>query len=53
MFPGQMPPRAEKIEPRRMKNIPKIEDEEWKKIGSKRSRILFVAPMIHVTPPEE
>ena len=48
-----MPPRAEKIKPRRMKNIPKIEDEEWKKIGSKRNSILFVAPIIRVTLPEE
>ena len=53
IFPGQMPPRTEKIKPRRMKNIPKIEDEEWKKIGSKRNSILFVAPIIRVTLPEE
>ena len=53
MYPGQLPPRVENIIPRRMENIPKMEDEEWKKIGSKRNKILFVAPIIHVTVPEE
>ena len=37
MLLGQLPPRPQKIEPRRMQ-LPSGFSDEWKKIGSKRSK---------------
>ena len=50
-YPGQLPPRNMKIIPKRIQNIPKLEDEEWKKIRSRRKRTILVAPYIHVSAP--
>ena len=36
---SQLSPRVQCIQPRRMKSIPREEDEEWKRIGWKRITI--------------
>ena len=36
-FPGQLPPRPHEIQPRRVK-YPKDFQNDWKKIGSKRTK---------------
>ena len=36
---SRLPPRSLCIEPRTMNNVPKAEDEEWKRIGYKRIKI--------------
>lgn len=41
-YPGQIPPRKTKILPRTMENPPRLAEKEWKKITSKRKKIIDI-----------
>ena len=41
-FPGQLEPRYPEIIPRSMDLRPRIEDEEWRNIGFKRRKPLYI-----------
>ena len=41
-FPGQLEPRHPEIIPRSMDLRPRIEDEEWRNIGFKRRKPLYI-----------
>ena len=53
-----MPPREAEILPRTMVNLPKLTDEEWKKIGWKRKKpnitnVTYRLPSIVIVSPVE
>ena len=44
-FPGTQKPKTEKVLPRRL-DFPKDFSDDWKKIGSKRKKMLQLSPAI-------